>query len=83
MHVRGVAVGEGAASRGEHRVPDPPRAVRLGRRDERPYERRLASEGHLHVVAAGQLQHGAGVLGDLAGVDVAADAGDGDELRLR
>ena len=61
-------------------VADPARAVGLGGGDERPDERRLAAEGDFDVAAARQLEHRPRVLGDLARVDVAGDAGHGDEL---
>ena len=70
-------------ARGQDGVPDSFRAVRLGRRHEVAHERRLTAQRDLHVRAAGQLQHRARVLGHLAGVDVAGDAGHGDEVRLR
>ena len=66
--------------RGQNGVADAARAVGLRRRDERPSQRRLAAESHLHVRTTGQLEDGAGVLGDLAGVDVAGGAGHGDDL---
>jgi len=58
-------------------------AMRLGRRLEAPEERHLTSEGHLDVVAPGELQHGTRVDGHLAGGDVAGDAGEGADVGLR
>ena len=64
------------------RVAEAARAVRLGRRLERPDERHLAAERDLDVAAAGQLEDRQRVRGDLPRVDVAGDAGDRDQLGL-
>ena len=77
-----VPVRERSTSRRQLGVADAARAVGLGRRAHRSDERGLAAERHLDVLAPGQLEHGAGVLGDLPRVDVAADAGDGDQVCL-
>ena len=59
------------------------RPMGLGRGLERSQERGLAPEGDLHVGPPGELEHRAGVDPDLARVDVARDARDGDEVHLR
>ena len=65
------------------RVAESQRAMRLGRRDQRPDERRLAPDCDLDVDPAGELQDCSSVLGDLAGVDVAGHARDADDLGIR
>ena len=80
--VRGVVTLERAARRGQVRVADPARPVRLGRRLERLHERLLAPERHGHVRPTGQGQDGARVLGDAPRVHVPADARHPDELDL-
>src|SRR5206468_9568256 len=47
------------------------------------HERLLASQRNRHVRSTGQVEHGACVLRDLPGIDVAADARHRDELDLR
>ena len=78
--VDGMAVAERAAGRRQLGVAQPLRPVRLGRRLERSDERDLAAHRDLDVGAAGELEHGPRVDPDLAGVDVARDAGHGDEV---
>ena len=80
--VRGMAIRERPARRRQDRIADALRPVRLRRGDERAHQRRLPAQRHLDVVAPCQLEDGARVLGDLAGVHVPADARHGDELGL-
>ena len=77
-----MAVGQRPRRRRQLGVAEALRAVRLGRRLERADERDLAPERDLDVGPAGELEDGPGVDRDLAGVDVARDAGHRDELGL-
>ena len=68
----------GRGRRRELGVAEALRAVRLGRRLERPDERDLAPERDLDVGPAGQLEDRPRVDRDLPRVDVARHAGRGD-----
>ncbi len=65
---------------GQLGVAEALRPVRLRRRLERPDERGLAAHRDLDVGATGELQDRPRVDADLLGIDVARDAGHGDQL---
>ena len=77
-----MAVAHRPAGRRELRMPDAARAVRLGRRLERPYERQLSPDRDLDVRPSGKFQHRQRVRRDLARLDVARHARHRDEVRL-
>ena len=77
-----MAVAERAGRRRQLGVAQAARPMGFGRRFERPDERHLLPQGDLDVASPGELEDGAGVLGNLAGRDVAGDAGDREQVRL-
>src|SRR5207244_8340264 len=79
----GMPLAQRPARRRELSMAETLRPVRLGGRLDRLDQRSVAAEGDLDVGPAGELEDGPGVALDLMGVDVAADACDGDELGLR
>ena len=80
--INGMALAQGPAGWRQLGMAEALRTVCLGRRLERLEERPVAPEGDLDIGPSGELEHRAGVPLDLVRVDVAADAGDRDQLRL-
>jgi hypothetical protein len=82
-HVGPVPLRNRASGRGQLRVADPARAVRLGGGLERPDERHHAAQRDLDVPAPGQLEHRERVLDDLLRFDVAGAARHREQLDFR
>ena len=80
--VDAVAVRQRLRGRRQLGVTEALRTVRLGRRLERPDERRFAADRDLDVGPARELEDGARVDRDLPRIDVARDAGDRDEVGI-